>query len=71
MANKLAVIAILGLVSAAACLGAAAAIGGGNLDNGLSGLFERGPRCERIAGATATSRDLAWDGQRPGTAGGL
>jgi hypothetical protein len=62
MANKLAVIAILGLASAAACLGAAAAIGGGSLDNGLSGLFEKGPRCERISGATANSRDLAWDG---------
>jgi hypothetical protein len=61
MANKLAVIAILGLGSAAVCIGAAAAIGGGNLDNGLSGLFEKGPRCERVSGATATSRDLAWD----------
>lgn len=62
MVNKLAVIAILGLTSAAVCIGAAAAIGGGSLDNGLSGLFEKGPRCQRIAGATATSRDLDWDG---------
>ncbi|HWU54581.1 MAG TPA: DUF2807 domain-containing protein [Rhizomicrobium sp.] len=60
MANKLAIIAVLGLTSAAVCIGAAAAIGGGDL--GINGLFERGPRCERIAGATATSRDLDWDG---------
>lgn len=62
MAHKLAVVAILGLTSAAVCIGAAAAIGGGSLDNGLSSLFERGPRCERIAGATATSREMDWDG---------
>jgi hypothetical protein len=44
-------------------MGAAAAIGGGSLAGaGLEGLFDHGPRCPRIDGATATSRDLDWDG---------
>jgi hypothetical protein len=63
MANKLAIIAILGLVTSAVCIGAAAAIGGGSLAGaGLEGLFDHGPRCPRIEGATATSRVLDWDG---------
>jgi hypothetical protein len=61
MVQKLALIAIVGLAASAACMGAAAAIGGGSLDNGLVGLFG-GDRCETIAGATATSRDMDWDG---------
>src|SRR5262245_2725590 len=62
MASKLAIIATLGLLTSAVCIGAAAAIGGGSLDDGIAGLFEHGPRCPRIEGATATSRVLDWDG---------
>ena len=62
MAHKLAIIAVIGLSASAVCLGAAAAIGGGNFGDGLDGLFGEGPRCHRIDGATATSRDLNWDG---------
>ena len=62
MVHKLAAIAAIGLVTSAVCIGAAAAIGGGNFDNGFDGLFENGPRCPRINGATATSRTLDWDG---------
>lgn len=66
MAQKLAVIAATGIAGLAVCLGAAAAINGGNLGNSLEnmdiGMFDGKPRCEVIAGATATSRDLDWDG---------
>ena len=62
MASKLVTIAVIGLATSAVCMGAAAAIGGGGLDDGIAGLFDRGPRCPRIDGATATSRDLDWDG---------
>lgn len=63
MSKKLVTIAVLGLLTSAVCIGAAAAIGGGNLDGGLvQSLFEHGPRCPRIEGATATSRVLDWDG---------
>jgi hypothetical protein len=60
MARKLVTIAVLGLVTSAVCIGAAAAIGGGSL--GLEGLFDHGPRCPTIEGATATTRALDWDG---------
>jgi hypothetical protein len=62
MAHKLVTIAVLGLTTSAICIGAAAAIGGGSIDDGLESLFNDGPRCEKIDGATATSRDLDWDG---------
>jgi hypothetical protein len=62
MASKLVTIAVLGLVTSAVCMGAAAAIGGGSLDDGIAGLFDRGPHCPRIEGATATSRTMDWDG---------
>ena len=62
MAHKLATIAVIGLTASAVCIGAAAAIGGGNFGDGLDGLFGEGPRCQKIDGATATSRDLDWDG---------
>jgi hypothetical protein len=65
MAHKLAVIAATGIAGLAVCLGAAAAINGGNLGNGfdgIEGMFGDKPRCEAVAGATATSRDLDWDG---------
>ena len=62
MASKLVTVAVLGLLTSAVCIGAAAAIGGGSLDDGIAGLFDRGPRCPTIDGVTATSRDLEWDG---------
>src|SRR5258708_24360645 len=62
MAHKLAVIAVIGLAASAACMGAAAAIGGPNFDDGFGGLFDSRPRCEVIAGANATNRDLDWKG---------
>jgi hypothetical protein len=62
MPQKLVTIAVLGLVASAVCMGAAAAISGGSLDDGIAGLFDHGPRCPRIEGVTATSRDLDWDG---------
>jgi hypothetical protein len=65
MVHKLAVIAATGIAGLAVCLGAAAAINGGKLGNGfdgLEGMFNDMPRCEPIVGATATSRDLDWDG---------
>ena len=40
MPGKLATIAILGLVTSAVCIGAAAAIGGGNFDDGSHSWFE-------------------------------
>jgi hypothetical protein len=71
--NKIAVIAILGLTSAAVCMGAAAAISGGQFEDILVDPFG-GEHCDTIAGATATSRTLDWDGSDhaglaiPGTA---
>jgi hypothetical protein len=62
MARKLVTIAVLGLLTSAVCIGAAAAIGGGSLGDGIEGLFDHGPHCPRIDGATATDRDLDWDG---------
>lgn len=64
MTHKLVVIAVIGLTVSAVCIGAAGAIGGKNFDDGFSGfdLFNDKPRCEVTAGATATNRDLAWDG---------
>ena len=64
MAHKLVLIAVTGLAASAACMGAAAAIGGKDFANGFDGfsLFDGRPRCEVVAGATATSRDLDWDG---------
>jgi hypothetical protein len=63
MAHKLAVIAATGIAGLAVCLGAAAAINGGNdVGNMDFWMFDGKPRCEVIAGANATSRDLDWDG---------
>jgi hypothetical protein len=63
MVHKLAIVAIIGLTASAACMGAGAAIGGKQFGQGidLSFLGDR-PRCESVSGASATSRDLAWDG---------
>src|SRR6184192_268489 len=64
MAYRLGAIAIIGLTASAACIGAAAAIGGRDFDDGMEGfsLFDSRPRCEASAGATAGTRDLDWDG---------
>jgi hypothetical protein len=61
MVQKLALIATAGLVASAACIGAAAAIGGGRFEDVLVDPFG-GEHCDTIAGATATSRDINWDG---------
>jgi len=62
MVQKLTIIAVLGLAASAICMGAAAAIGGGSFGDGLD-VFMDGDRdhCQRVS-ATATSRDLDWDG---------
>ena len=66
MVHKLALIAVLGLTGSAVCMGAAAAIGGREFGQGWDGLdfgmFGDRPRCERVEEASATSRDLDWDG---------
>lgn len=63
--HKLTFIAIVGLTASAVCMGAAAAIGGRNFGEGLEGFswFDGKPHCETVAGATANSRDLDWDGR--------
>jgi hypothetical protein len=66
MVHKLAIAAIIGLSTCAVCMGAAAAIGGQEIGKTFDGMdfsmFGDQPRCEAVAGATATSRDLDWDG---------
>src|SRR5690242_19194736 len=60
MAYKLGAIAVITLAASAPFNTAIAADGGGS---GLwDGLFDGKPRCATIPGATATSRDLNWDG---------
>jgi hypothetical protein len=65
--HKLALIAVLGLTGSALCMGAAAAIGGREFGQGWGdgmdfSMFGDRPRCEAVSGATATSRELEWDG---------
>ena len=64
--HKLALIAVLGLTGSALCMGAAAAIGGRefgkNWDGMDFGMWGDRPSCQAIAGASATSRELDWDG---------
>ena len=64
MTHKLVTIAVIGLTASAVCIGAAAAIGGRDFGEGLNDFswFDGRPRCEAVAGATAASRDLDWDG---------
>jgi hypothetical protein len=67
MVHKLALVAVLGLTGSAVCMGAAAAIGGREFGKGWGdgmdfSMFGDRPRCETISGATATSRELDWDG---------
>ncbi len=61
MPSKIAIIAILGLTTSAVCIGAGAAIGARDFGS-LDLPFFNGSRCANIPGATATSRDLDWDG---------
>jgi hypothetical protein len=61
MPSKIAIIAILGLTTSAVCIGAGAAIGARDFGS-LDLPFFGGPSCGEIPGATATSRDLDWDG---------
>jgi hypothetical protein len=64
--HKLALIAVLGLTGSAICIGAAAAIGGRELGQNWGdmdfSMFGDRPRCETVQGASATSRELDWDG---------
>ena len=63
--HKLALIAIIGITASAACFGAAAAIGGKNFADNFGGdfsLFDSRPHCEAVPGATASTRDMDWDG---------
>ncbi len=64
MVHKLAIVAVIGLTASAACIGAAAAIGGKDFGSGLEdfSLFDSRPRCEAVPGANAAVRDLDWDG---------
>jgi hypothetical protein len=66
MVHKLAIVAVIGLSASAVCIGAAAAIGGREFGKSFDGMdfsmFGDRPRCERMEGAGATSRDLEWDG---------
>jgi len=64
MVHKLALVALIGLTGSAACIGAAAAIGGKDFGGSFRdfSLFDGRPSCAAVAGATATSRDMDWDG---------
>jgi len=66
MVHKLAHIAVIGLTGSALCMGAAAAIGGREFGKNWDGMdlsmWGDKPRCEAVQGATATSRELDWDG---------
>jgi len=67
MVNKLAIIAVIGLTGSAVCIGAGAALGGREFGKGFGdgmdfSMFGDRPRCERVQDASATSRDLEWDG---------
>jgi hypothetical protein len=63
MVHKLAIVAVIGLTGSAVCMGAAAAIGGSSFGDGMDfSMFGDRPRCEVVAGASAISRTLDWDG---------
>jgi hypothetical protein len=62
MVQKLGLIAIIGLAASAACMGAAAAIGGRDFEGGFDNWFDGRQRCQVLADATATSREMDWDG---------
>src|SRR5262245_5290582 len=61
--RNLALVAVIGLSASAVCMGAAAAIGRDQFNRGMDlSFFGDRPRCEAVEEATATSRDLDWDG---------
>jgi len=62
MVQKLGLIAVIGLTASAACMGAAAAIGGRDFQGGFDGWFDGRERCQALPDATAGSRDINWDG---------
>jgi hypothetical protein len=64
MVHKLAIVALIGLGASAVCIGAAGAIDKKDFSDGWEGfsLFDGRPRCEAVAGATAASREMDWDG---------
>ena len=64
MGRKLVLVAILGLTVSGVCMGAAAAIGGGDFGDSihLASFFDGTERCKVIPGATARQRTLDWDG---------
>jgi hypothetical protein len=62
MAHKLVTIAVIGLSASAVCMGAAAAIGGPSFADDFDGIFDQRPRCQKLADATETSRELEWHG---------
>jgi len=64
MVHKLATIALIGLGASAVCISAAGAIDKKDFSDGWEGfsLFDGRPRCEAVAGATAASREMEWDG---------
>jgi hypothetical protein len=63
MVHKLILVAAIGLGASAICVGAAAALDGDDFRGGEGfSLFDSRPRCEAVAGATAASRDMDWDG---------
>ena len=64
MVHKLATTALIGLAASAVCIGAAGAIDKKDFSEGWDGfsLFDGRPRCEAVAGATAASREMDWDG---------
>jgi hypothetical protein len=59
--HKLGLIAVIGLTASAACMGAAAAIGGRDFESGFDGWFDGRERCQALPDATASSRDIDWD----------
>jgi hypothetical protein len=62
MAHKLVTIAVIGLSASAVCMGAAAAIGGGDFGDGFGGLLDSRASCPALTDAPAVSRDLDWEG---------
>jgi hypothetical protein len=61
MPSRLAIIAIVSLTASAVCIGAGAAMSSGGFTD-LDLPFIGGEHCGTVAGATATSRTLDWDG---------
>jgi hypothetical protein len=61
--HKLAFVALIGLTASAAFIGAAAAIGGKSFSDNMDlSMFGDRPRCEAMPNATATTREMEWDG---------